>query len=166
MCQLYYVAVTSQGKLESSTPPTAICLPKSAMGFCFSCCRRRRRSTEDDREPLLSPHPAAEAPAGSYTDEAADILAALRVGKLPSQEQTNTALRQMLRLDVLYVNGGDSKSARVLGRAQQYGPLSERGKTVINDIREIIEAIVQFGMEKNSPYFRVIPLQILICPSR
>jgi hypothetical protein len=121
------------------------------MGFCFSCCRRRPKT--GDREPLL-PHQASITeplpPPQSQIDKFADVLAALHVGKLPSQDQTNAALRKLLRSDVLAVEG--SKSARILGQGQQYGPLSERGKTVLKDFREVIESIVQFGMEKNGPF--------------
>lgn len=120
----------------------------STMGFCFSYCRRRR-SPNDDHEPLL-PQAAINGdipPPQSYLDKAADVFAALRVGKLPSQDQINAALRKVLHSQVLSVE--DNKSARVQGRRQQYGPLSERGKIMLNDIRELVEAIMQFGMEKN-----------------
>lgn len=117
------------------------------MGFCFSCCRRSR---PEDREPLLPRQVTHEEPllsSRSQVDKLADVLAALQAGKLPSQDQTNAALRRSLRSDVLAVEG--SKTARVLGQGRQYGPLSERGQTIVKDVREVIEAVIQFGMEKN-----------------
>ena len=118
------------------------------MGFLFSCFRRP--STDDDHEPLLSSQSSIQEelyPPESHIDKVADVIAALRVGKLPSQDQTNAALQKIMRSNVLALF--DSKSARVLGQKQQYGPLSDRGKTIVKDIRELVEAIIQFGLEKN-----------------
>lgn len=125
------------------------------MGSFLSLCRRP--SIDDDREPLLSRQPQTGAvsedipPPRSHIDKAADVFAAFHVGKLPSQEQINAALQKALRSQVLTVDA--DKSARVLGLKQQYGPLSERGKLLLKDVRELVEAIIQFGMEKNGPSF-------------
>jgi len=111
------------------------------MGFCFSCCRRRRESPE--HEPLLSaqtnsteslPEPT------SHIQKAIDVLAALKANKLPSQNQLNSFLQSVLRSDVLDVNGHG-----VTG----YGPVSDDARKVILDLRECIEAVLQIGMEKN-----------------
>jgi hypothetical protein len=126
------------------------------MGFLFSCCRRS--SAEDDHEPLLSPQsPIYEdlPPPQSHVDKVADAFGALRVGKLPSQDQINVALRKVLRSNVLTVEDA-GKGARVLGQKHLYGPLSERGKAILKDVRELIEAVIQFGMEKNGlPFSRL-----------
>lgn len=117
------------------------------MGFLFSCCHP---STDDDHEPLLSRSPPIHEepyPPHSLIDKAADVAAALHVGKLPSQSQLNTALRKVLRSNVLIAANG--RSARVLGQQQQYRPLSDRGKKFLKDTRELIEGVIQFGLEKN-----------------
>ncbi|KAI0646008.1 hypothetical protein C8Q79DRAFT_1001457 [Trametes meyenii] len=80
------------------------------MGFCFSCCRRRKRSADDrsGRGPLLGsgryPRMPGELsdslpPPKSQLEKAADVIAALGAGKLPSQEQVNGALRKLLNSD-------------------------------------------------------------------
>ncbi|KAF8512805.1 hypothetical protein JB92DRAFT_2926409 [Gautieria morchelliformis] len=119
------------------------------MGFLFSCCLRS--SADDDHEPLLAPQsPIYEdlPPPQSHIDKVADVFGALRVGKIPSQDQINAALRKALRSNVLAIED-TGKGARVLGQKHLYGPLSESGKIILKDVREIIEAVIQFGMEKN-----------------
>ncbi|KAF8588045.1 hypothetical protein K439DRAFT_1630079 [Ramaria rubella] len=121
------------------------------MGFCFSCCRSTPGNSE--HEPLLHGESFPDAttdppPPESRIEKVADAFGALRVGKLPSQEQINVALRKVLHSGVLTVDDSEDDSLQyvLLG---QYGPLSERGTKVIKDIRELVEAVIQFGMEKN-----------------
>lgn len=86
-------------------------------------------------------------PKDSSIDKAADILAALHTGKLPSQEQINKALQALLRSSALR-----DDAAQVVSGG---GPLSETGRNVLDDVREIIGAALQIGMEKNGMVFFV-----------
>ena len=108
------------------------------MGYCFSCCRRDKRGSE--REPLLPQHarPGEYIPKQSNLDKYAECFAALSAGKLPSQHQLNGALQTLQRSSLLHYSG--------------YGPLSQRGVAVVESARELIEAIIQVGMEKNGLY--------------
>ncbi|RPD54449.1 hypothetical protein L227DRAFT_657629, partial [Lentinus tigrinus ALCF2SS1-6] len=120
------------------------------MGLCFSCCRG---DTADDHEPLL-PQDHDDIRIPSYTnpippprtqlDKLADVVAALYAGKLPSQEQVNRALRHALASDVLNshlhgTNGGGSGEEE----------LNEAGKEVLSLVRDALQAVLEFGMEKN-----------------
>ncbi|GLB39185.1 hypothetical protein LshimejAT787_0603470 [Lyophyllum shimeji] len=109
------------------------------MGSCLSCLRGESESAE--REPLLPtvapPPPVPRSP--TPLEKAADILAALQSGKLPSQDQLDIILRSNLRSSLLQCDLSVSGS----------GPLSENGRRVVDDTRELIESILQFGMEKN-----------------
>jgi hypothetical protein len=113
------------------------------MGFCFSCCRRRRRRHPPvESEPLLAsqtssadslPEPT------NYIQKATDILAALKANKHPSQEQLNQFLQLLLRSEFLDVNVPTTG----------YGPVSDDVKKVVLDLRELVEALLMIGMEKN-----------------
>lgn len=107
------------------------------MGVCFSCCRRKRTG---EKEPLLPFHKTAEDVQLSHDriQKIAQVLAALSASKLPSQEQINQASRVFLKSGILHA-AGDSG----------YGPLSERGREVLRDVEEVVQAIMQFGLEKN-----------------
>ncbi|TFY58408.1 hypothetical protein EVJ58_g6438 [Rhodofomes roseus] len=70
---------------------------------------------------------------------AADVLAAVKAGKLPSEEQLIHALQLLLRSTVL---NPDSE-------VTDYGALSDIGREAITDVRRAVEAIIQFGLEKN-----------------
>ncbi|RPD69589.1 hypothetical protein L226DRAFT_563232 [Lentinus tigrinus ALCF2SS1-7] len=77
-------------------------------------------------------------------DKLADVVAALYAGKLPSQEQVNRALRHALASDVLNshlhgTNGGGSGEEE----------LNEAGKEVLSLVRDALQAVLEFGMEKN-----------------
>lgn len=110
------------------------------MGFCFSCCRRRDKSPE--KQPLLRPKSQdVLAPPQSQLDKLADVLAALHVGKLPSQDQLNRAIQLALRSDIL-------NPAAKLG----YGTLNNSGKKVVADVRKILDAVLQLGLEKNGAH--------------
>lgn len=109
------------------------------MGLLFSTCRRRKDSAE--REPLLPKHRVENAsdaytPSHAHLTKAVDIIAALRAGKLPSQEQLNGILRTVLQQTAL-----ESGSAN--------GPLSEHGRQVVSDLRNLVDAFLALGLEKN-----------------
>lgn len=75
---------------------------------------------------------------GTDLEKVSECLGALTAGKLPSESQLEDILRVVLKNELLddQVFGG-------------YGPLSERGRQVLRDSREVVEAILQIGMEKN-----------------
>jgi len=104
------------------------------MGVCCSCCRKRKPRS-DEREPLL-PKYAPKAPPQTQFDKVADIIAAASTGKLPSQAQINDALQLLLRSEFL--------EAPIV-----QGPLSARGRQILDDLREIVEAIQVLGLQKN-----------------
>lgn len=110
------------------------------MGLFFSCCRRHKDSK--DREPLL-PKDRVNAAANEYLpsqtqlEKLTDVVAALKTGKLPSQDQLNRAIQSLLR----------STSPN-----QSYGTLSEQGKQVVSDLRTLLETLLQLGLEKNGDF--------------
>ena len=112
------------------------------MGLLFSCCRRRDRSSE--REPLLPKHRVAQAadaikPTEAQINKLADVIGALKAGKLPSQAQTTQVLRVVLDAGFF-----DDKQGQ-----HGYGPLSEPGMALMQDVRAAVEALLQFNIEKN-----------------
>ncbi|EIW63656.1 uncharacterized protein TRAVEDRAFT_69572 [Trametes versicolor FP-101664 SS1] len=115
------------------------------MGSCCSCCRQRRapRSNDSDREPLL--------PANSYDalpppktpfEKIADVVAGVRAGKLPSQQQLDGTLRSLLASGVLDTADG-------LDGAAGEENTADAAKRVVDCAREACHALLQFGMEKN-----------------
>lgn len=122
------------------------------MGSCLSCCRGRRNNTRSgEHEPLLLP-PDDLPPPTSKLDKTVDILGAFNAGKLPSQDQTNRILQLLLRSDVLSNNAGGALSG--------YGPLSQSGKKVVSDFKELVYATLLFGMEKNGESCMFLVLMI------
>lgn len=117
------------------------------MGCCSSCCRRKRapRSSGDsDREPLLlasGPHDPLP-PAKTPFEKIADIVAAARARKLPSQQQLDGALRRLLASGVL-------DTADDLDGAAGEENVEDAAKRVVDCAREACQALLQFGMEKN-----------------
>ncbi|KIJ34579.1 hypothetical protein M422DRAFT_51984 [Sphaerobolus stellatus SS14] len=111
------------------------------MGSFFSLCRRTESDIESnvDNEPLLHGERGGLPPPRNPLDKLADVIAALNTGKLPSQDQINMAFRKLLKSEMFDINK----------RGRGYGPLSERGREVIGDLRELVEATLQFGLEKN-----------------
>ena len=62
------------------------------------------------------------------------VLAALRAGKLPSQDQLDALSRVLIKSDAL-----NTKSRN----------LSPEGQRVIQDVRGILQVLLVFGLEKN-----------------
>ena len=119
---------------------------------CFSCFSSKR---EEDREHLLpkrTRHPRCELPE-SPSDEPLtkliDVLTALSIGKLPSQSQINHFLRQILHSNTFQASQTIQSQIAPDEVSQGRGPFSRRGKKVIQDVIHVIEALLQFGMEKN-----------------
>lgn len=107
------------------------------MGACCSYCSSNRRPRNDEREPLL-PRYAPKAPPQTQFDKVADIIAAVSTGKLPSQAQINGALQLLLRSEFLRTQAPVAE-----------GPLSARGRQILDDFRETVGAIQVLGAQKN-----------------
>lgn len=117
------------------------------MGPLLSCCRRRERQTTE-HEPLLPKRHVAK-PSQEQLNKFAEVMAALKAGKMPSQEQLGHVLRLVLASDFFRTQDG-----------RDYGTLSESGKKVVQDVKETLEAMLEFSCEKNGAYFpyHVLPL--------
>lgn len=113
------------------------------MGICSSCFRRKKTSPE--REPLLPKiAPLQAPPTPSHLEKAVDIIAAFQSGKLPSQSQLNSILRSLANSKLL-------QCEVQLGSGR--GPLSANGRRVLVYVREVVEAALQVGMEKNGMFY-------------
>lgn len=110
---------------------------ETLMGSCLSCLRDKGRHSAE-REPLL-PRVAPPPPVRSL-DRGVDILAALQSGKYPSQSQLNVAIQLMITSSLL-----QSDDKLLSG-----GPLSDNGRRIVQDVRVLLESVLQLGMEKNS----------------
>lgn len=119
------------------------------MGLCSSCCGRRAKD-RGEREPLLPKHNDVLPPPQNNFEKFADVLAAIAAGKLPSQDQLNHALQSLLRSDLL--------DPRATAQAIGYGPLSESGRKVVEDVRELCQAALEVGLQKNGTCL----LQVLV----
>ncbi|KAG5654547.1 hypothetical protein H0H81_000072 [Sphagnurus paluster] len=108
------------------------------MGSFFSCCRE---DSSEETEPLIPESPQQTEQPVSPLDRTVDILVAFETGKLPSQDQLNHIIQVLINSSVLHFN--EEQPATTTGR------LSENGKRVLNDFREVLESIVQLGMERN-----------------
>lgn len=116
------------------------------MGGCCSC-RRNRRPLNDEREPLL-PKYAPKVAAQTQFDRVTDLIAAASAGKLPSQAQINGALQLLLRSEFLRT---EAPAAQRL--------LSARGRQLLDDLRETVEAIQVLGVQKNGA---IIPIALMM----
>ncbi|TRM65962.1 hypothetical protein BD626DRAFT_486348 [Schizophyllum amplum] len=108
------------------------------MGICYSCCSGRDKTGE--REPLLKKSHKTLPPPRSEIERLADALGAFQAGKFPSQEQCYVIIRNALHSSLLDVEGAVPGS----------GPISQRGRQVVQDARDVLEALQQFGVDKNS----------------
>ncbi|KAJ7627634.1 hypothetical protein DFH06DRAFT_1007090 [Mycena polygramma] len=106
-------------------------------GFC-SCCRRDKSA---ERTPLLPRTRPVEEPPHSAFDKLADIIGAVNSGKIPSQDQVSGFLQHALRSELLR----DPSH----GLPATAGPLSRQGVTLMLEIRELVDAVLRVGLEKN-----------------
>lgn len=113
-------------------------LLETAMGFCLSCCRRKKPVTDTERQPLLRSASSNIRQARTPLEHVADIIAAIHSGKLPSQDQLNGSLRKLLGSSIL-------QNDKKLGDPA----LNAEGKKVIQDVREALTILLQLGTEKN-----------------
>ncbi|KAK0230134.1 hypothetical protein IW262DRAFT_380571 [Armillaria fumosa] len=125
--------------------------PSPPMGLCLSSCRRRRRRYSRDsscrrhqyseESPLLCDSiddPGSQSTvinAVNLANKAVEVVAALKSGKYPSQEQMDSFLRWFLQSDVL--------------RESRYTQISEQGQQIIHDVRRLCSILLVFGAEKN-----------------
>jgi hypothetical protein len=102
-------------------------------------------SQHDEREPLLPKHAAHHNRSSvlvqrGTVDKIVDILVAFNAGKLPSQAQLSRFLQILLSSELLKQDGG---------RETSVGPMSKDGRKVLNDVRNLVQSMLQFGLEKN-----------------
>ncbi|KIM42392.1 hypothetical protein M413DRAFT_10535 [Hebeloma cylindrosporum] len=137
------------------------------MKYCLPCFGRSK-SRDNEREPLLPRHtggresnlnapPDTTGSERSVVDKFVDVLVALENGKVPSQDQLSGFLQNLLRSRLLE----EEKSEVVSGS----GPTSKQGRKVLGDARAFIQALLQFGMEKNADdklqetYFQLMQIE-------
>lgn len=115
------------------------------MGAILSCCCGPRKRSEE-REPLLPTHRQQDytpplqdrlVPNQATFDKFAAVIAALKNGKLPTQDQLNSTARLLLDSSIF-------KDAPKHG-----GVLSERGRIVLGDLQRLLEALAELGRDKN-----------------
>lgn len=113
------------------------------MGLCFSCFGRRRQRrarsavADNERDPLIGTQRTSYSSADLF-NRTAQVAAALRSGKLPSQQQLEHILQSVLQSDVLKVSA--------------QGTLSPEGVKVIEDVRELVTVLLIVGLEKNRAF--------------
>ncbi|KJA16676.1 hypothetical protein HYPSUDRAFT_206863 [Hypholoma sublateritium FD-334 SS-4] len=121
------------------------------MPSCFPCFGRRR-SAPSERAPLLPKyHPKPEAaapppPLPAATDRILAVLAALSAGQLPDQAQVARALEALLRSELL--RAAVESDGGAAGPAD--GPTGTAGRRVLGEARELAQALLRFGGEKNA----------------
>jgi len=121
------------------------------------------KTKDGEREPLLPKYqptneqPTTSAPPPeilrlgdeSVVDKIIDALAALKAGKIPTQEQTTRFLQVLLKSELLK----EDKSENVV---PGNGPASKQGRKVLKDVRCLLQALLQFGMEKNGMFYAFV----------
>jgi len=118
-------------------------------------CFGRSKSRDSERESLLPRHtnargsnfnapPNAKGSERSIVDKIVDVFIALENGKVPSQDQLSGFLRVLLKSPLLEEQRGEVVPGN--------GPTSKQGRRVLRDARALIQALLQFGMEKNGTY--------------
>ena len=127
------------------------------MNYYLPCFRSS--SQTDEREPLLpknASHQNNLRPGGSSVvvergtvDKIIDILVAFNAGKLPSQTQLSGFLQTLLSSELLRQDGSQGKTTSV-------GPMSKDGRKVLKDIRNLIQSMLQFGLEKNGTEMKTL----------
>ena len=108
-----------------------------------------------DREPLLREDRTsfgsnnlrkdAFPPPRTAYDKVADVVAALKAGKLPTQEQANRVLRYVLSSDIL--TGGAVWDNGT--RTEEEEEPREVWSALLKDTRNAGQAFLEFGTEKN-----------------
>lgn len=128
--------------------------PSPPMGLCLSSCRRRRRRRHSngslrphyqysEESPLLGdPNVDDSQSTGNaivnVVNKAVEIIAALKNGKYPSQDQVDSLLRWFLQSDIL--------------RESRYTRISEQGQRIIHDVHHLCSVLLIFSVEKNGTF--------------
>ena len=139
---------------------------------CLPCFWSWNSSQPDEREPLLQNTHATHrnlsqflSPNGSGSesssglvergtvDKIVDILAAFNAGKLPSQAQLSKFLQILLSSELLGQDGGSQSITTSVG------PMSKDGRRVLNDVRNLVQSMLQFGLEKNGMEMKILLLR-------
>ena len=120
----------------------------------FLPCFGRSKPRDNECEPLLPKYINAQRPGlnggsslrtetleRSVVDKIVDVLAALEAGKVPSQDQISGFLQMLLKSELLK----DDRGKVIPGN----GPMGKQGRKVLRDVRALIQALLQFGTEKN-----------------
>ncbi|EAU81413.2 hypothetical protein CC1G_05243 [Coprinopsis cinerea okayama7 len=95
---------------------------------------RRRASNTKDAPPTL-------------VGKLIDIVAAFQAGKLPTQDQISHFLRTVLNSRVLdHVIGDEIRDSKFLCGS---GPTTKRGQQVLASVQNVLQALLEFGLEKN-----------------
>ena len=71
-------------------------------------------------------------------DKTTSVIAALRAGKQPSQSQTNAFIEKILQSELLQAE-----------QAAGGGELSQNGRKLAADLRDILDAYKTYGAHKN-----------------
>lgn len=115
------------------------------MGSCFS--RRKRKSSPEQLEHRSSQESGtveSTLPPRAEIQRIIRVVAALQAKKLPSQDQISHCIQFLLRSDILRTAElGDPRCS----------PLSDNGRSMLKDIREVMESSLRLGLEKNSEFF-------------
>ncbi|PPQ70990.1 hypothetical protein CVT24_009945 [Panaeolus cyanescens] len=138
---------------------------------CWTFCFGKSREHDDERRPLIPKHqngssrqpttgrngPNSALPLETTAlDKVIDAITAFKAGKLPSQTQIEHALRGLLNSEFLQEEGGPTMAGN--------GPFSKEGRKVLGDVRELVQAVLEFGLEKNADdkiqdtYFQLLHL--------
>lgn len=145
--------VTYVTAVDSPSYLLGLRLPMGSSWSSCACCGRRGKPSAE-KEPLLPRHnPDADGPTREeLLTKSAAVFAAVSEGKAPSQDQINVFLKALQRnvLDVKNSLGLQNVSTTDDG----YGPLSARGRLILDDLREGCQAILQFGVEKNCAFLQ------------
>ena len=72
-------------------------------------------------------------------DQASSVIAALDAGKFPTQQQIDQFIDYALKGGLMQVEP-----------SPEFGELSEQGRVLIQDIRDVLEAYKLIGDHKNS----------------
>ncbi|KAI0314477.1 hypothetical protein OF83DRAFT_1063748 [Amylostereum chailletii] len=111
------------------------------MGLIISCCRRRK-PLHPETEPLLGDAPERQADRDFLRyRKLGQVLGALRAGKYPSQQQVDRMLQLFRTSDLLNAPESGPSSEAVLSAA---------GCRFLAQARQVVEAVAQFGLEKNN----------------
>lgn len=83
-------------------------------------------------------------------NKASDIVAALDAGKLPSQQQINQ-----------FIDWLQNSGLTQVEPSPEYGELSEQGRVLVQDIRDVLDAYKKVGEHKNGTYLSCSVFRVL-----